>query len=355
MLRFRPRLYHVYQYTQSTTTLFLLPGKNSRGWLLLTCVSKDGVNRGRSEEEKGRTKRMANIRCYSALARSDVIDKVHHYSGVPYKSEPCPRSLTWPSRLFQATHRGASIKGEHGLRSIVSFSQTPKWYSPSSTNMSQPHVDLMIARFLHSTNSWHFLDTAWLSCLFSCGPMLVWPPSSPHPFAVVGQITSQAALGWPVTQHAYGGAAGSVAGDVQESDMWFELNADVKSVTELKLLFVVDPDEWQAQAFSFTSPATQCRRRPLFDFAHGRRVAIRMEPKGLKQNLLQFAAGQAFGKIAKPIVTKLLKHLGMEVMSGEKLFDLLWSLLQAVLPTASDDDLLAILGKRTWKQAVICQ
>ena len=137
--------------------------------------------------------------------------------------------------------------------------------------------------------------------------------------------------------------------------MWFELNADVKSVTELKLLFVVDPDEWQAQAFSFTSPATQCRRRPLFDFAHGRRVAIRMEPQGLKQNLLQFAAGQAFGKIAKPIVTKLLKHLGMEVMSGEKLFDLLWSLLQAVLPTASDDDLLAILGKRTWKQAVICQ
>jgi len=57
-------------------------------------MSEDGASRCRRAEDNRNSKWMSDVRCWSALAKSDVIGSVHHYDVLPFKSEPCPRSLT---------------------------------------------------------------------------------------------------------------------------------------------------------------------------------------------------------------------------------------------------------------------
>jgi len=218
------------------------------------------------------------------------------------------------------------------MRSIGSFSQKAQWYSPAAVNMCQPHLDLLAARFSSSNDSWHKFDKAWLPCLLSIGPMLLWGPMSTTPYVVLGQLTGEVTMGWPVGKRTYGprhGIPGSAAS--ADDHEWLELLSELTSPAALTLLMIFDPSEWQAQPFTFTAPLSQARRRPGFDFQHGRLASIRIGPSGIQESLLLVAARRAFGQINSTMISNIIAVCGLESMNGESLFNKLRALTRHVL------------------------
>lgn len=104
--------------------------------LMQSQISEDGVNRSRSAESRGRTKKMSDLRAWATLVTSSLLEEVHKYKDLDWKTETTlPGSTTLPAQLWHATQNGASMPAD--IKKIIGSSARSHWYSPSAANSCQ--------------------------------------------------------------------------------------------------------------------------------------------------------------------------------------------------------------------------
>jgi hypothetical protein len=294
--------------------------------ILSSQVVEDGFNRERRAEGKGVSKRMSDTRVYSALIEKQVLDKVHDYTPLEYKSATVPRDAALPSHAFNALQKHESMD----LKGIQSFSATPPWYSANAQHWTQKFADMALAREAYAAQDSTMMDTTWLSCLLDSTSIMVRrkAPGSSWMLSLGTLASGLGALGWPAQEVRVG------PGDAMFQPM---LGTAGKA---LHWLFVCDLEQWEARQLVWKSPLWTCLKTGNSQL-HG----IMAEASG-PEPLLRIAARGAFWHIQKALLVKLAEHIGVFVQVGWSLFELLVHLMRHVLDGISDDELLAILQLR---------
>lgn len=93
-----------------------------------TKIIEDGWQKERHREGFHCNRQVWHGRAWMAPVYGDVMNRVHHYDGVPYKSQEVPRGGTLPSSLFVSVEKASSMKE---LKQIVGTQPGTPWYGPS--------------------------------------------------------------------------------------------------------------------------------------------------------------------------------------------------------------------------------
>lgn len=190
-------------------------------------------------------------------------------------------------------------------------------------------------RYCHENNCWDRVQHQFLSTLFRGRNMIVKRRSTYASFMVIGEIGSLVGVGWPVRFQR-----NSVGG-------WRYVVPEEKGTPEI--FCVMDEREWVAMGYVWQSPARQ------FVMANGKAEELKNSNLRLQQRIvsddwqpaLRFAIFEALWDFPLTLCKKYLAYVTGAVVGGHvSLYQVLRRLVEAIEPTISEVDLLAVLEKR---------
>ena len=258
---------------------------------------------------------------------------------VDWKRQPVPRRTEIDRSVFAGKLRDVSLPE---AESLASYAATPKWYSPSAANLAQPTCDLDVCAALWR-DDFESADMLWLSCLMAGSPIMVrhcdWPADKWC--LSLGRFGGTMALGWPVDVHSWVEPPTPAV----PSSQYMMLSEKVDTPEHLEPLIVIDEEKWLAMPVRFMGPLHQAVSQLGVDFKK-LKGAVRMSGDGPAEALVKTQARQGFPGATKALLTKLVKHRGLDSDILEKtLFGLLWCLVKDIVG-ADDEKTLAIVHRR---------
>ena len=294
--------------------------RKSSSRLVQTQVSEDGFNRARTEEDKGRTKKMSDERAWGCLIEAEVLSNVHRFTDIPWKRQQVPPATRLSASIYHSKLRECSLPE---AESLAGYAQQTKWFSPSPANMPQPTCDLDIAAALNKGDSWSQAENLWQSCLFAGDALAVrhvsWPADKWC--LSLGRIGSMS-LGWPLLLHSFASPPLLRCA----STTYMVLDPAGAAPGQLQPLVCVDEADWTAQPLSLLGPLEQRIVYPQFNWKKASNAGIRLVPDGPAESLLKVQARHCFPGATTALIARLCRHRGLATASTDCLFNLLWSL-----------------------------
>jgi hypothetical protein len=290
-----------------------------------TKVLEDGMGRfRRAEKVESENKAMTTPHIWVAPIRSKVLSQMHRYTEVDGACVQLGASdPSWlPSAMFHPRKRQASLN----MAGIVSTKLGTDWPSFSPQSAVQVYADMAVFREARDQDSWQDLDMAWLCLLLRPGCLYKKAGSATWYFSL-GTVWGSSALGWPAAEAGHG---------MLFPKMGIKLD-------ELSWMTVLDPEVWVCRPVEWLSPAHA--QHSMGARVKGLPVGVKAKPTGSEEPLLVTAARNAFYEIPLPGIKRILS-LVPHGDCGRSLFDHVQCLVRALLPQASEADILHIMMKR---------
>lgn len=222
------------------------------------------------------------------------------------------------------------------LREIVGRTQKTSWFSPSAANMAKPISDLAFLSILADKNDWEKIGSGWLSHLVDGGRLMLRRRGEEQWFFSMGCVGDNIFVAWPADAVRFGG------------EVYYKPASSVKCVpsdpTGLHLMSLHTPFSWEAMTFKWSSP---CRRHAVVEgVGAGLRAPGLLVSASPPAELLVVAARHAFWRLTSPVLTELAAWLAIPLPRGASLFNIIWLLIEGILPEPSPLDILEILRRR---------
>jgi hypothetical protein len=293
-----------------------------------TQLVEDGIRAQRHAEKAGENRRVSDHRVFGALIQDQVLEVRHHFDAIDYQNVSVPSGCSLSKKRFRPTFKQQSIN----IKSIISASPSPSWYSPGASNQPQRYADLEITELAVLRGDVCSAEDAWLTCLVDSPSMLVRRKTETNDatwmLSTRVSFDGHSAFGWPTK-----------IVDIPDAGVFLFPRTDVK---ELHWIVVFDVNEWEAAPYKDLSPVALQLMHPNVD------PHLFTQPlwqNGDPEDLMTFAAHRAFWKIPKPTLQKLATHAKMDFDRSWTFFKLLYEIVKFILK-CSDEAALKICAMR---------
>jgi hypothetical protein len=279
-------------------------------------------------------KTMSAQRVFEVCLNSNVLDRVHHFDSVvssdfrgPLSSSAVPRSLFCPD-----VQGKLSVPAEKVATRRTWISHSPQ----SSTCLGS---DLALIRECHRAGTWSSAPSHWLCLLVPEGTIFKQPHDTTW-YLSLGAVQGVAVLSWPCERVR-----------LSLTDSGFRPTKDC-TIQQLHWSVVLDPSIVDVHPVQVVSPLWVAASRQGKPMDH---PELCLRTCGPHLKLLEHAAREAFYTLPLAFLTRLAKHLLLEVAKGVTLPSILRQLVLAILPTTTEKQLLGIFQKRLPKYSAEVQ
>lgn len=248
---------------------------------------------------------------------------MHSYSEFRGPAVAPTRSLRLTRDAFQCDVKRQSLPFEE----IKQGGNSPPWYSKGADDAGQPVADLALAS--EALKGFAFRDlvvaNAWLGAIVSHQHRFVMQRVSGGPWLFpLRHFSESSAMVWPAAERK---------APNDESKSYFVPMSDLDSPM---LVVVHDWDEWRAAKIQVLCPAAQ-HQECAASRDSWTLVGMRFFQASDIQPMKELAARSAFWNLNKTFLLKLGEVLGVPLLEGSSLVNIIWALVAKILPAASDD------------------
>ena len=283
---------------------------------------------------KAPNKRVADIGAYEALLDSNVLHNEHRFTKLDSSAALVPRN----SKLAEDAFRPDWLTVWPDLRGIKGPQYSAPWHSPGANHQNGTIGELFAMEQLLSMPS-PPTAKAIRKCvvatdLLRASGLIVSDNNGENWWYVLGELSDACFMGWPVIHRRYS----------TDGSPFFLFDAEPNS--RWRPLTICDVDAWKFWDVSFRSPQHQSLQHPGAWECEGGNNVIRLLPRREEPlSALELSAKRGFWILPRSWALEFASLYEHEIDTSSGLFDVLWSLVQAILGT-SDDDTLAILAER---------
>lgn len=283
------------------------------------------------------TKKCAVRRQYVSTIEAGISHTEHRFGDTAWENKPVPRGDTLKNTdsFFYPMLRLAP----DWIRDIVGTNSRPEWYSPAPLYQHNQDVDMQLYEHYDANGGWRSVDDLWLGCLLR-GPRLLVGNEKVFGkkaiFFSMPEFFGNVVLGWPAEKVVLAG------------EVFYQPFGQQVRPSHLAWFIVDGFEGWESQPFKWVSPAHCCQVANC-SFVGG----ILAKPTRAMAPMLQTAAREAFWDMSMPQLTTLCKHMSVECLGQDMLFDRLKRLIEAVLGPGPirAEELFEIFGKRVEQAA----
>ena len=274
----------------------------------------------RSEQKETENKHLSLGHVWLSPIKANILSGEHRFQEVDPSSYNLsgsdPKIL--PANMFRPLKRKATLN----MKGIVGRLPYTAWPTFSAQSSVRVYAEMQIIMEAHRQNAWHAIENYWLAMLMAPA-QLYRKVGTTTWFFCLGQAWQSASLGWPVTEE-----------DGYVTPM---LGA---SIADVAWMVVLEVEHWECQPVLWHSPVQCCMAGGL-----ARPKGIVAKKVGPVLTYLQAAAKECFFKLSQPTIKKILGMVP-HTDPGTTLFENLKCLITALLPGATDEEIMDILQKR---------
>ena len=339
--------------------------------LLQTQIAEDGFQRERRKETTSCAKVFNETTAWYTLIKRNVLGKVHRFKNI--RLQPFRRGV---KKLIdkKQRHRPHSTKPWKQLRKVVTEASTAAtWWTCTSSSWNRPFAHLVLQRYCLTDTQWpqrvERVSLCWLCCIFNRANLLVREVGTEMWYFALGTIAETVGIGWPA--QPVKDASGVVIGYLPQKEMPKRLRDLVKFLPVTRV-WPLSETEYEAMPFAAQGPMASAIHRKLSQGGMGSsssssaasmsgpwpgectsgttRPGIIAVPKSRPEAVLKAAARTCFAEWGVGLLKQLAAHIGVEVGTKDKLFQVLTKLLNFILNPLSEEELLEILALREFKK-----
>eukprot|EP00971_Amphidinium_carterae_P121129 2399239-Amphidinium_carterae.2 len=284
-----------------------------------TKLIEDGIRDERVGEQRSSFNRISSGETtWQRLLEAQTESKKHRFERVPWEETVVPRGLAQRSVASLFRVRPQTVPSM--CRQIVSQSRGSAFYSPSPLRTaSLPREDIELLKALRMEDKLDMAPHSWWSTLLRSKRLLVRHPTYTKNKWVLsmGCVGGSCGMGWPVqakiikSEHVY-------VPSRLEDFVW---------------LPVVDPESWTSMTVEWKSPLyikLWCGRWA--------KSGVMLWPTSEAGSLLRVSAENGFWDIPKSGLVKIAGELGIPLVNGRSLTNVLFDLVAGVLKRELDED-----------------
>jgi hypothetical protein len=277
---------------------------------------------------KGKKRFRRPEKSMAAMISRGIVDTVHRYTGVQ-PDTGAQSTAALPLTAFKARAQDCTLPVQH----LASTKQATTWYTTTPEDTGRVYADLQLYKDMAISKMYHKAGQAWLSqlCHFSHNFAMRLKVAPDAWFLPLRNWGDSAVLVWPVLRRPFPG---------QNEFFWFE---PVMDLVEPRLVSLLDLQEWSAVTFAWRSPLWQkINVQVAFDKVP---CAIRRVTSESPRGLLEVAAQQGFWRLDLGFLSKLAKHLALDMSPASSLMQVLLRLVCSI-KRCEHEDALVYLQKR---------
>ena len=338
--------------------------------LIQTQIAEDGFQRERRKETTSAAKVLNETTAWYTLIKKNVLGKVHRFK--QFQMQPMRRGVRKTIDKKQL-HRASASKPWDKLSDIQNeASSNATWWTCNSSNWNKPFAHLELQRYCLADPQWPAridrIALSWLSCMFNRASLLVRPRGTNTWFFAIGTLAQTIGIGWlaePVHD-----PQGHVAGYLPQKDVPSDPRELIRYLP-VTSVWPMAASEYEAMHFKARGPlATICAFNATHSTASapaasssssGSKPVVHPPPQVMRpgvmavplsepEPLIKAAARTCFAGWTTKLLKDLASHIGVDLMAGDKLFQVLTQLLNHILQPLAEEDLLAILALREFKK-----
>lgn len=302
--------------------------KENFSGVVATQLSEDSFNLCKNSKRLVKNMRYRTPeRCFGILLERDVVGRVHRFTGIAPDEALAKRSVKLSKSVFHAGGQDCSVNS----RAIVGTNSRPKWYSSKAEDIGRIFADGQLYLDAKTVGQPSIVETAWLGALCAAGHRLLIRKKAPDApwFFAMHHFSGSAVAVWPAVVKRFEGYAIEYA--------------EFAPLGEIRLVSVVNLQDYEGSAFVWRSPTWQFVNMPN---ARGSLPpAVRPVLISKPEALHAVGARHAFWKLEVAWLKKLAEHLGVDLLAGSSLLQILLRLSMSIL-SCTEEAALVIAAQR---------
>ncbi|CAK0809101.1 unnamed protein product [Prorocentrum cordatum] len=306
--------------------------KQRSNGLHATQLLEDSFNTQKAMVRQRVTHRVDDENAYFALLHTEKgVQSKHHYDAPKLGSVAEVDNDLLKESAFHPSPGDAWRE----LDKIVGREQEPSWHHPAAGAQNFTIAELLrLEAALPLVPVPKPKEQSVMAGLLSGRHLIVRVGDSEQRLLVLKRACDLSFFGWPVQRKEIEGRPGS---------HWYELQP---SGEKLHMINMLDHARIEAEEYEWWSPMHQRVRFPNSGIAMGPQQRPRAVKVAGPLSLKELAARRAFFSLSKSWCVEFGKLIDVEVASTDHMWDVLATLICAVVPDLTDDGLLEIMHRR---------